>query len=279
MDVRVCKRIVVWLRAGCEGLGTSCRVVIFRLLTLCVCRVLIVSGSSRQSITVLAGLMLGLTLLSSCRLSLKLPSSTEIEDDPEMDRDTKVWPPYYLDTDKYNTIRPRPDLVLIVRRPDRFDLGFRIRQRAPQNYPSLQQIYLKFDVGLSIAKRRVNAVYNAFSCNPYDRDSNPDDWFKYLLKRGLLTGSGFWKSLATANMNLRPSSREATGDEPVDGMATMALQRPQSLPCFSVVDNIHHTPKELCLGYVVEGLRDELMNILPWLAWASMSSWGVLELA
>lgn len=99
--------------------------------------------------------MLGLTLLLSCRLPLKLPSSTEIEDDPEMDRDTKVWPPYYLDTDKYNTIRPRPDLVLIVRRPDRFDLGFRIRQRTPQNYPSLQQIYLKFDVGLSIAKREL----------------------------------------------------------------------------------------------------------------------------
>lgn len=115
--------------------------------------------------------------------------------DEEARLGTMYWDAQQLDQDSWaEDWKPsKCDLVLKIRRPQRRDVNSVARDMpipAFDIFSGTEGIrspyYLKFDAGLSVAHRRVEAAYRALQEN-----EAPENQLAHLLKRDVQCGSGF----------------------------------------------------------------------------------------
>lgn len=200
------------------------------------------------------------------------------------DRDRNYWPAIVFDAPQF-----KADLVLKVRRPTASDVGYQSRNKpgitSYTDFESFvaagektQSVYLKFDDGVTVARRRVNAVHSAFSQDGTSLvpSVNPDDCAErkaeiaqltnqarlmHLFKRDLFTGSGFFASLS-------PAQAAADVDGLAAGLGSLALSAPippsvpAALPRISILDPITHRTRTACLDLVDQAIRGSLVKYL-----------------
>ncbi|KAK1833597.1 hypothetical protein QBC39DRAFT_380460 [Podospora conica] len=198
------------------------------------------------------------------------------------DRDRDYWPAHVFQASQFES---RYDLVIKVRRPTAADVGFQSRNTditSHSNFDSFlntgkrtQSVYLKFDDGVKIAKRRVNAVNRAFSQDGTSlvpaakQDDSPQRRAEiaqlthqarllHLFKRDLFTGSGFFASLSPVenvdgltaglgNLALAPPTR---------------LRVPVALPRTFLLRAMTQANREACLSLVDGAIRSSLVSYL-----------------